>query len=329
MRFSIEFWSLFLSDEHAEPVYTCPSCGNVGFALDHTKILGNNGKTSESCRVCGIPDFLSKYPNNEWHECWKENGSRNVFELPLTERIEYADHIYDCMYRKEYIIPSEEDVKAKRLDRRIFTDNDRDLPFVKDDSKLTITNDKGEKWEFPYETNRIFELDNDKRYVMLIEECGYTRLLASDHLGVRESPRLSYPGLTPDLFTFIGLFEPDCTLEDRDGVIYTASVAKYKREYVFEDDDFHKKVSSLVERINNIINDLPKKDFRNRGILTYCIMELESMDRRGDPSRFMPHNLISILEERPDTFKDNPGPISELYDELKETVRDYEALKRG
>ena len=328
MRFSIEFWRLFLSDDHSEPVYTCQSCGNVGFALDHTKILGNNGKTSESCRVCGIPDFLSKYPKNEWHECWKENGSRHVFELPLTERIEYADHIYDCMYRKEYIIPSEEDVKAKRLDRRIFTDNDRDLPFVKDDSKLTITNDKGEKWEFPYETNRIFELDKDKRYVMLIEECGYARLLASDHLGVRESPRLTYPGLTPDLFTFIGLFEPDCIFEDRDGVIYTASVAKYKREYVFEDDDFHKKVSSMMERVNNIRKDLPKDAFRSRNRLTSFLMELGAMDRRGDPSRYRPDTLIRLLEKGPDPLDEQQKAIAELFDELKEIVRDYEKLKR-
>jgi hypothetical protein len=118
------------------------------------------------------------------------------------------------------------------VDKRIFTQHPRcKLAFVKDDSKLTITNDKGEKWEFPYETNRIFELDSDKRYVMLIEECGYARLLASDFLGVRESPRLSYPGLTPDFFTFKGVFDPDCVFEDRNGVVYTATVAKSKREH--------------------------------------------------------------------------------------------------
>ena len=64
---------------------------------------------------------------------------------------------------KEYYMPSKEDVENRRLDRRLFTDNyPYPLEFVKDDSKLTISNDAGESWEFPYETNRIFELDNDK-----------------------------------------------------------------------------------------------------------------------------------------------------------------------
>ena len=59
-----------------------------------------------------------------------------------------------------------------------------------------------------------------------IEECGYARLLASDYLAVRESPRLSYPGLTPDVFGFVGVFEPDCVFEDIEGTIYTATVRR-------------------------------------------------------------------------------------------------------
>ena len=141
------------------------------------------------------------------------------------EKLNFLDHD-GGKQEKDLFLPSEEDIKNRRLDTRLFSNPPFVLEFVTDDSMLTITNDKGEKWEFPYETNKIFELDDDKRYVMLIEEKGYARLLASAFLAEKESARFSYPGLIPQFFGFVNAFDPDCIFEDRDGVVYTATVRK-------------------------------------------------------------------------------------------------------
>ena len=89
------------------------------------------------------------------------------------------------------------------LDRSIFN-HERHLPFVKDEGcKVTIVCDSGEHWEFAYETNKLFQLDEYKRSIMLVEECGEPRLLASRFLSCLESVRLSYPGLTDTSFLLL------------------------------------------------------------------------------------------------------------------------------
>ena len=213
------------------------------------------------------------------------------------------------------------------IDESTFTISEQmKLEFVTDDSKLTVKNTAGESWEFPYETNRIFELDDEKRYVMLIEEHGYARLLASDYLAARESARLSYPGLTPDYFSFRNVFDPDCVFEDRDGVVYTATVRKGKGEYVFEDDDFHRRVVNMCERLSSIQKDLPRGPHITRGVIS----ELEYMDRKGDPSRYMPTVLIGILEKHHVlAFNEDDQELNEaLTKELQEITDAYKDLKR-
>ena len=227
-------------------------------------------------------------------------------------------------------MPSKEDVENRRLDRRLFTDNyPYPLEFVKDDSKLTISNDAGESWEFPYETNRIFELDNDQRYVMLIEERGYARLLASDFLAERESPRMSYPGLTRVFFEFIGLFEPECIMEDRDGNVYTAEVARYKGEYIFEEDEFHSRVVDRCGKAQKILDALPSDPelFQVRNRLNMCVIStLEQLDRRGDPSRFMPPYIFTDLYQHRDILT---GDLSDdLAEEFFSILEAYKTLKR-
>jgi len=215
----------------------------------------------------------------------------------------------------------------RHIDESVFTINEHlTLKHVKDDSLLTIKSSAGEVWEFPYETNRIFDLDDDKRYVMLIEECGYARLLASDYLAVRESARLSYPGLIPQVFGFVNAFNPDCVFEDRSGVVYTATVRKGKGEYVFEDDDFHKRVVSLCASLTGILDDLPRGPHICRGVIS----ELECMDRKGDPSRYMPNELISILEKvQTISFREDDQELNEeLTKELNEIIESYKELKR-
>ena len=325
-RFSHITYGRLLSDDLPEAVYTCPACRKKGFAFDQDHPETNK---SECCRICGLPSFFFKHKKNWklWKESWKENGAKPVFELPLSERIDYVDTICDCEYCKEYVIPSDDDIRNKRLDKRIFSDNQRKLPFVKDDRKLTITNDKGEKWEFPYETNKILELDNDKRYVMLIEECGYARLLASDYLAVRSSPRLSYPGLTSEAFGFVGVFDPDCVFEDIEGTVYTAKVRLGKGEYVFKDDEFHKRVVRLCGRIKEFISTLPEGD-RRKGMHQIMILDLESLDRNGDPTRYMPNNLIWVIDKENSLPPEKRYLSDELVKDLSEVVEEYKSLKR-
>ena len=325
-RFSHITYGRLLSDDLPEAVYTCPACRKKGFAFDQDNPETNK---SECCRICGLPSFFFKHKKNWklWKESWKENGAKPVFELPLSERIDYVDTICDCEYCKEYVIPSDDDIRNKCMDKRIFSDNQRKLPFVKDDSKLTITNDKGEKWEFPYETNKILELDNDKRYVMLIEECGYARLLASDYLAVRSSPRLSYPGLTSEAFGFVGVFDPDCVFEDIEGTVYTAKVRLGKGEYVFKDDEFHKRVVRLCGRIKEFISTLPEGD-RRKGMHQIMILDLESLDRNGDPTRYMPNNLIWVIDKENSLPPEKRYLSDELVKELSEVVEEYKSLKR-
>ena len=324
------FYEMLLSDDLPEPVYTCPACRKKGFGFDHEhpdpKVSGN---TMECCRVCGMLSMM--YRNRKeiklWKESWKENGAKTVFDMPISERVDYVDMLYDCVYRKEYVIPTEDDVKNKHVDKRIFSNRKVKLPFVKDESKLTITNDKGEKWEFPYETNKILELDNDKRYVMLIEECGYARLLASDYLSVRESPRLWYPGLTHEFFGFIGVFYPDCVFEDIEGTVYTATVRLGKGEHCFKDDEFHKKVVTLCGKIEEAMTTFPETS-RGRFIHQFMISELKGLDRSGDPSR----NKAEIFAEALDKEKSLPTEkrllSDELLEELTEILEEYKALKR-
>lgn len=323
---SYSFYEMLLSDDLPAPVYTCPACRKKGFGFDHEH-PSVHGNDFESCRICGMLSMMYRKEIKLWKESWKENGAKTVFDMPISERVDYVDVLYDCVYRKEYVIPSEDDIKNKRLDKRIFSDNQRKLPFVKDDSKLTITNDKGEKWEFPYETNKILELDNDKRYVMLIEECGYARLLASDYLAVRESPRLSYPGLTSEAFGFVGVFDPVCVFEDIEGTIYTAVVRLGKGEHCFKDDEFHKKVVTLCGKIEVAMTTFHEKS-RGRFIHQFMISELKGLDRSGDPSR----NKAEIFAEALDKEKSLPTEkrllSDELLEELTEILEEYKALKR-
>ena len=241
------------------------------------------------------------------------------------EKLKYCDRD-GCVHEKDLYLPGEEEIKNRRLDARLFSNPPHKLEFVTDDSLLTITNDHGEKWEFPYETNRIFELDNAQRYVMLIEEQGYARLLASAFLAERESARFSYPGLKPQFFGFVDAFDPDCIFEDRNGVVYMATVRKGKGEYVFEEDDFHKEVVSMCSKMQEILEAQAPGPHVSRGV----ILELEYMDKKGDPSRYMPDVLMEILEKNPViTFVEgDPERNEELTRKLTEIVEDYQELKR-
>lgn len=230
-RIPHEFLEMMMCDDKPKPQFKCLSCKQIGFSFDPSKQLGIRSDQFEVCRVCGIVcNYTGKTASSgksikQWRAAWKECGSKVFYDMPLPERMNYFNEVYDCVYRKENFVLSEEDRIARKLDKRLFTDNSRKLPFVnREDKKLVITCDSGERWEIPYETNKIFDLDEDKRYVMLLEYADSPVILGSEYLSVLPSVRNSYPGLTPDLFSFVGAFRPDCKMKDKSGNEYTVAV---------------------------------------------------------------------------------------------------------
>lgn len=135
----------------------------------------------------------------------------------------YEDKIFDITHdlrvRKEL-----------KIDKRVFN-HDRSLPFVKDeDCKIDIRCETGEWWQFTYETNKPLQLDY-RSHIMIIEEAGETVLLADKYLSGLESVRLCYPGLTDELFPYVGVFSPTCEMRDLDGKKYVVTIGERKRIY--------------------------------------------------------------------------------------------------
>ncbi|MCQ2467333.1 MAG: hypothetical protein MJ166_07440 [Clostridia bacterium] len=217
-----------LADDKPKAEYKCPSCQQIGFSYDIATKLGFKFDEFEHCRVCGLAcnnsgkTETSKKNIRRWNKSWIECGSKVLYDMPLEERIHYYNEIYDADYRKQYFILSEEDRINHNLDDRLFTNNDFNLPFVSsDDLEVVVQCDSGEKWSFKYETNKILNLDN-KRFIMLLAY--YNVILGSDYLAGLPSVRYSFPGLIPDLFTFVGVMKPTCALQDIDGKNYEVSI---------------------------------------------------------------------------------------------------------
>lgn len=224
-----------LSDDKPSPVYKCPSCGNIGFALNHKEMKGRKFSECEVCRICGLDcnyagvhTAYSKKNVSLWHKAWKECGAVSFYELPYEKRIDYYDEVYEAFFRKQYFVLSDEDRENRKLDDRLFTDNGHVYPFVSDKNKsLVITCESGEKWTFEYETNKILYLDDGKRYILLVRSVYETIILASEYLaglGDSKSIRMGFPGLKPDLFAFVGAFMPKCLLKDAEGKEYILEI---------------------------------------------------------------------------------------------------------
>lgn len=224
-----------LSDDKPLPVYPCPSCGNTGFALNHNEMKGHKFSECEVCRICGLDcnfagmhSAYSKKNVSLWRKAWKECGAGSFYELPYDKRIDYYDEVYEAFFRKQYFVLNDEDREKRKLDDRLFTDNGHVYPFVSDKNKSVIIScESGEKWTFEYETNKILYLDGDKRYILLVRSVYETIILASESLaglGDSKSIRMSFPGLVPDLFAFVGAFMPKCLLKDTEGKDYIVEI---------------------------------------------------------------------------------------------------------
>lgn len=87
----------------------------------------------------------------------------------------------------------------------------------------------------------------------------------------------------------------------------------------------HVKDDSMLT-IKSISDDLPEGPHICRGMIS----ELEYMDKKGDPSRYMPKELIQILAkvQTIEFSKDDQSLNEELTEELSGLIEAYKELKR-
>lgn len=105
----------------------------------------------------------------------KDKDRRYIFNEDKTLLRISPDHI-----APEYV---EEELKTAgniEIKQSVFEKNN--LEFVKDEKRmLIVTSGDGKQWKFPYETNRVFYID-EKRFFMLVELKRYPALAVSAYL---------------------------------------------------------------------------------------------------------------------------------------------------
>ena len=151
-------------------------------------------------------DFLEKRVDTDKDHRYIFNDDKTLLRIS-------PDHI-----APEYV---EEELKfAGNIEIRPSVFKKNNLEFVKDENrKLVVTSGDGSRWEFPYETNRIFYID-EKRFFMLVEKCG-PALAVSAYLN--KHTKLSYQYRMffldfPPVLNYI--FAIDSVLSDYEGNTY-------------------------------------------------------------------------------------------------------------
>ena len=92
----------------------------------------------------------------------KDTDHRYIFNDDKTLLRISPDHIAPKYVEEELKTAGNIEIKQS-----VFEKNS--LEFVKDENrKLVVTSGDGSRWEFPYETNRIFYID-EKRFFMLVD----------------------------------------------------------------------------------------------------------------------------------------------------------------
>ena len=126
----------------------------------------------------------------------------------------------------DHIAPKyvEEELKTAgsiKIKQSVFKNNH--LKYVKDEKrKIVITSGDEKRWEFPYETNRIFYID-DKRFFMPVELTRGSAVAVSAYLRKKTAAqyRMVFVGF-PAVLNYI--FALDHELEDYEGNTFKFSV---------------------------------------------------------------------------------------------------------
>ena len=216
-----------LVDVNSKPLYECSVCKEIG-------LISRPGEIPDDfpiniCHNCG---YIWKYNRNLydeklWFDSWKENGSIVLYDLPLKERCQLFEKITDSVNRKKYFCLTDEQIKKREIDIRVFTQHGfkRKVRL-----KRIIVDCVGEQTEsYRYETNKLINIAGNDGYISIIESHKRVYLLASDYLsvdgeGVSCPVRHFYPGLMPYLFAGVYSLDKPCLLRDKDGKTYNISI---------------------------------------------------------------------------------------------------------
>lgn len=144
-----------------------------------------------------------------------------------------ADHRYIFNEDRTLLRISPEHIAPKYVEEEMKTAGDLKvepsvfeinmLPYVEDRQRqIVFTSSDGSRWQFPYETNKVFYLDK-QRFFMLVETDGRPALTVCAFLSKdrRDQYRMLFRDF-PDVLNYI--FAVDSELVDYEGKQYRTSV---------------------------------------------------------------------------------------------------------
>ena len=199
-----------------QPEYICSVCSQVGFAYEH--IEGKPDWHSENCRVCGFYSD-STLDKDKWYRAWKECGSETLFDKPYDERIDYMDKIQDAYLRFDYYIPTDLEIKELNISEQAFIQNN--FRHITDSKKSIVVMFEGNITKYPYETNKIIQINENGAYFAICEDADFPHLFLSKNFVYNNKViRSSYIGLTPEVFYIAMAMLPPYEVDDISGNTY-------------------------------------------------------------------------------------------------------------
>jgi hypothetical protein len=219
-----------LNNEKGEPKYVCPACKQTGLLLDASD--ASTKGFSQMCRICGyhflpvIPGREYPYPDadRKWGEAWNDCGAEVLFDKAPEERPDYYTKLQYAFIGKTYYIPTDEECANRTFDmEKLFSQYG--LMHKSDSSrKITVKCEDGRYWGFPYETNKLYCLDDPVKYFAVAEEeaqpgsdhMPWTFLCVGEFLS-KKSPsgkkyRGFYQGIEPEAFAGVFAFDEERVL---------------------------------------------------------------------------------------------------------------------
>lgn len=180
------------------------------FCVD--EIISYISRLRQGCSI-RMPEFdfqtLEKQVDNDEDHRYIFNEDKTLLRIS-------PDHIAPKYVEEE--LKNSGNIKIKPS---VFKKNN--LEFVKDEKqKLVITSSDGRRWNFPYETNKIFYID-DKRFFMPVKFSRGSGVAVSAYF--RKKTTFQYRMVFVDFPAVLNyIFTPDAELVDYEGTTYKISI---------------------------------------------------------------------------------------------------------
>lgn len=197
-----------LDKEKGVPKYICPACHQMGLLLEASDKSVEG--CQQICRVCGFhylpltPGYSFPFSDAEkkWGAAWKECGAEVLFDKTKEERVNYFTKLNYAFLGQTLYIPTDEEIENRTFDVELLF-SQRGYSHNSDSSRrITVRCEDGKSWEFPYETNTLFALDDPMKYFTIAEEKerGVLCLAVSEYLSKLSSGRKMFRGFDPGIF---------------------------------------------------------------------------------------------------------------------------------